>query len=67
MESRVDFWELSEFQYFMTKRYAVKNPRHKVCFLLLFYGGIRTVELFALNAGDIDFVKNQISITKSKM
>ncbi len=64
MESRVDFWELSEFQHFMT---FVKNPRHKVCFLLLFYSGMRVGELLALNAGDFDFVKNQISITKSKM
>ena len=64
MESRVDFWELSEFQRFMT---FVKNPRHKVSFLLLFYSGMRAGELFALNAGDFDFVKNQISITKSKM
>ena len=64
IESSVDFWELSEFQHFMT---FVKNPRHKVCFLLLFYSGMRVGELLALHAGDFDFVKNQISITKSRM
>ena len=64
IESSLDFWELSEFQHFMT---FVKNTRHKVCFLLLFYSGMRIGELLALNAGDFDFVKNQISITKSRM
>ena len=38
IENRVDFWELSEFQRFIT---FVKNPRHKVCFQLLFYSGMR--------------------------
>ena len=63
-ESSVDFWELSEFNKFMT---FVENPRHKICFLLLFYSGMRIGELLALNEGDFDFVKNQINITKSRM
>ncbi|MBR1397884.1 MAG: site-specific integrase [Selenomonadaceae bacterium] len=63
-ENRVDFWELSEFQHFIT---FVKNPRHRICFLLLFYSGMRIGELRALNAGDFDFDNNQISITKSRM
>jgi len=63
-ENRVDFWELSEFQHFIT---FVKNPRHRICFLLLFYSGMRIGELRALNVGDFDFENNQISITKSRM
>ena len=63
-ENRVDFWELSEFNKFMT---FVENSRHRICFLLLFYSGMRIGELLALNAGDFDFVKNQVNITKSRM
>ena len=38
---------------------SFKNPRYKVCFFV--------IELLALNAGDFDFDKNQINITKSRM
>ena len=35
-------------------------------FLLLFYSGMRVIELLALNEGNFDFVKNQISITNQR-
>ena len=64
METRVNFWEPEEFQQFIE---AVTNPKYKLCFLLLFYSGMRVGELLALNEGDFDFTKNKISITKSLM
>ena len=62
IESSINFWELSEFNQFIE---VVKNPKLKICFLLLFYGGIRKGELIALNESDFDFLNNSISITKS--
>ena len=64
MENRIDFWEPEEFQRFID---VVNNPKYKLCFLLLFYSGMRVGELLALNAGDFNFSKNKISITKSLM
>ena len=63
-ESRVDFWELSEFNKFINE---VDNPKHKLCFLILFYSGMRVGELLALNLEDFDFQDNKISITKNKV
>ena len=64
MEKRLEFWDPKEFQQFIE---VVDNPKYKLCFLLLFYSGMRVGELLALNAGNFDFVKNMISITKSLM
>ena len=64
MENRLEFWEPEEFQKFIE---VVTNPMYKLCFLLLFYSGMRVGELLALNAGDFDFIKNKISINKSLM
>ena len=63
-ENRMVFWELSEFNQFINE---VENPKYKVCFLLLFYSGMRVGELLALNLEDFDFQENKIRITKSKI
>ena len=64
MEKRMSFWEPNEFQQFIE---TVTNPNYKLCYLLLFYSGMRVGELLALNAGDFNFTKNKITITKSLM
>ena len=59
-----NFWTVEEFYRFIEN---VVEPKYKICFLILFYSGMRLGELLALEAGDFDFVQNRISISKSKM
>ena len=61
---RVQFWTFEEFEKFIS---AVKNYKHKICFKILFFGGLRVGELLALNRKDFNFRENKISITKSKI
>ena len=61
---RINFWTYEEFEQFIS---AVKNDKHKICFKILFFGGLRVGELLALNRKDFNFKENKISITKSKI
>ena len=61
---RIQFWTYEEFKQFMSH---VKNHKHKICFKILFFGGLRVGELLALNRKDFNFRENKIIITKSKI
>lgn len=61
---RINFWEYEEFEKFISN---VKNFKHKICFKILFFGGLRVGELLALDKRDFNFKENKISITKSKI
>lgn len=61
MQTSLDFWELDEFQKFIS---AVEDPVYKVIFNILFYSGLRVGELMALEVEDFDFDRNTISISK---
>ena len=63
IESSVNFWEISEFNQFIS---VVDNNIYKLCFKLLFYSGMRLGELLALNVDDFNFDTNEITISKSK-
>lgn len=63
-ESSVNFWTVEEFERAME---YVKNEKHRLCFKLLFYGGMRVGELLALKKEDINYDKKQIRINKSKI
>lgn len=57
------FWTQDEFKTFID---AVMNKQVSyMCFMLLYWTGIRLGELLALTASDIDFDKKAISINKS--
>lgn len=59
----VNYWTLEEFRKFAI---LLRNPRHIMCFYLLFWTGMRVGELLALTKQDIDFSKNAISISKTR-
>ena len=61
---RIQFWTYEEFEQFISH---VKNYKHKICFKILFFGGLRVGELLALDRKDFNFRENKISITKSKI
>lgn len=56
------FYTLEEYKRFSV---AVSDPVARVAIDLLFFGGFRFGELLALTFSDLDFEKNEISITKS--
>lgn len=59
----MSFWTKDEFHIFLD---AVMNKQVSyMCFMLLYWTGIRLGELLALTANDIDFEKSKISINKS--
>ena len=61
---KISFWTYDEFEQFIS---SVKNYKHKICFKILFFGGLRVGELLALDRKDFNFRENKISITKSKI
>ena len=64
VERSKNFWKIEEFYRFID---TVVEPKYKICFLILFYSGMRLGELLALEVGDFDFMQNRINISKSKM
>ena len=58
----MDFWTLEEFKKFIE---AVKNPQASMAFRVLYWCGIRSGELFALTADDVDLKSNTIKISKT--
>lgn len=58
----MEFWTLEEFKKFID---AVKNPQTKMAFKILYWTGIRSGEMFALTADDIDFSTNTMKISKT--
>ena len=63
-QKRQAFWEVSEFNKFIA---VVDKEEYRLCYLILFYSGMRLGELLALSADDFDFDAGTISITKSFM
>lgn len=61
---RINIWTHDEFDKFLE---CVKNPKHRICFMILFFGGLRVGELLALEKRDFNFKENTISITKNKI
>lgn len=59
----LDFWTVEEYQKFIQT--MEEGTRYYLIFEILFWTGCRIGELLALTAKDIDFEKNQISITKT--
>ena len=56
-------WTADEFKLFAE---AVSDkPQSKVIFSLLFWSGMRSGEMLALNLNDFDFEERQVSITKN--
>lgn len=58
----MDFWTLDEFKKFIK---YVKNPQARMAFMVLYWCGIRSGEMFALTADDIDFSNNTMKISKT--
>ena len=61
---KINFWKYEEFEQFIK---YVKKDKHKICFKILFFGGLRTGELLALDKQDFNFIDNKITITKNKL
>jgi integrase len=59
---RVEFWTKEEYDTFLN---AVKSPVDAVLYQTLYYTGMRIGEALALTQSDIDYVTNQISVTKT--
>ena len=60
---RLDFWTVDEYQKFIQT--MVPGGRYYLIFEILFWTGCRIGELLALTPKDVDFERNQISITKT--
>lgn len=56
------FWTYGEFQKFIS---VVDDFRYKVIFEMLYYTGMRSGELFALNINDFDFTAKTVNINKN--
>ena len=59
----MQFWTKQEFMQFID--YVMDKRQSYMAFMTLYWTGMRIGELFALTAGDIDFEKRTISISKS--
>ena len=59
----LDFWITEEYQKF--NQTMEPGTRYYIIFEILFWTGCRIGELLALTMGDVDFERNQISITKT--
>lgn len=59
----LDFWTTDEYKKFIQT--LEKNEKYYLIFEILFWTGCRIGELLALTPKDIDFTKNQMSITKT--
>lgn len=57
-----EIWSVEEFNQFLA---AVDDKKLQLCYLLLFYSGMRMGELLALAADDFDFEANSIRINKN--
>lgn len=60
--SRIDFFTLDEYLKFIS---VVDDPVYKLFFELLFYSGCRRGEILALTWQDVNWITNEISITKT--
>ncbi|MCD8377161.1 MAG: site-specific integrase [Candidatus Gastranaerophilales bacterium] len=59
----MDYWTNEEFSQFIV---CIMDKRQSyMCFLVLFWTGMRLGELLALQVGDVDLENKKISITKS--
>ena len=59
----LDFWTTEEYQQFIQT--IEPGTRYYLIFEILFWTGCRIGELLALTPADINFERNQISITKT--
>jgi integrase len=59
----LNFWTTEEYQKFLAT--MEEGAKYHLIFEILFWTGCRIGELLALTPSDIDFDKNQISITKT--
>jgi integrase len=59
----LNFWTTEEYQKFLAT--MKEGSKYHLIFEILFWTGCRIGELLALTPSDIDFDKNQISITKT--
>lgn len=59
----LNFWTTEEYQMFIQT--MDPGTRYYIIFEILFWTGCRIGELLALTRGDVDFDRNQISITKT--
>lgn len=60
---RLDFWTKEEYEQFIST--IDKGSRYYLMFEILFWTGCREGEMLALTKSDINFINNQISITKT--
>ncbi|EIQ7148836.1 tyrosine-type recombinase/integrase [Enterococcus faecalis] len=65
--TKVEFWELKEFQKVMDgiPETSLENHHRKIVFEMLFYTGLRIGELEALTWEHVDLDKNQITVDKT--
>ena len=61
---KINIWTYEEFDKFIE---CVKNPKFRICFMILFFSGMRVGELLALSKKDFNFKENTINISKSKI
>lgn len=59
---RLDFWTLEEFNKVIA---CEENISFKTAFILLFYSGLRSGELLALNVGDYDSKEKTVTVSKT--
>lgn len=52
-------------QYLRFSEFMMDDPKGYYCFQMLYWCGLREGEMMALTAGDFDFEKNTVSITKT--
>lgn len=61
-KKEIQFWTLNEFKTFIN---VVDKIEYRTAYEILFWCGIRTGELLAMNVGDIQFNNNLLSINKN--
>lgn len=60
--NEIQIWTPENFNLFISK---IRKPEVRLAFQILFYTGMRSGELMALNFNDIDYSNNTIKISKS--
>ena len=65
--TKVDFWEVEEFQKVMDAipEISLENHHRKIVFEMLFFTGLRIGELEALTWKNVNLEKNQITVEKT--
>lgn len=61
-KQEMHYWTLDEFKRFIVRE---PDPMYRAIFMVLYWAGLRRGEVVALQALDIDFIKNTITVNKT--